>query len=184
MRRSFGLRFPSRETCSRVSALFSPLHQTDKELSRLISLEQQRQRSTLTLIASENVASFAVRECLGSVLTNKYSEGRPFARHYAGNGVIDQIEMLCQWRALDAFGLSPMTWGVNVQPLSGAPANWAVYVHKRRMGRGGQKTNVFRRYMGLLKSRDCIMGLDFSHGGHLTHGSAFSATSSFYESVP
>ena len=75
----------------------------------------------LELIASENFTSRAVMECLGSCMTNKYSEGMPGARYYGGNEFIDQAETLCQDRALEVFGLDPAEWGVNVQPLSGAP---------------------------------------------------------------
>merc|ERR1719379_3180768 len=90
-------------------------------------------------------------ECLGSACTNKYAEGQPSARYYGGAGVIDKIERLCQSRALEAYRLSADQWGVNVQPYSGSPANFAVYT-------------------GLLKPHDRIMGLDLPSGGHLTHG--------------
>jgi glycine hydroxymethyltransferase len=78
----------------------------------------------LELIASENFTSSAVMEALGSCMTNKYSEGRPNARYYGGNEYIDQAEQLCEKRALDLFKLDPNEWGVNVQPLSGSPANF------------------------------------------------------------
>ena len=81
----------------------------------------------MELIASENFTSKAVFECLGSALTNKYWEGLPHARYYGGNEIVDQIEILCQERALKAYGLNPDEWGVNVQPYSGSPANFAVY---------------------------------------------------------
>lgn len=90
-------------------------------------------------------------EALGSCLTNKYSEGYPGKRYYGGNQYIDQVETLCQKRALEAFRANPEEWGVNVQPLSGSPANFAVYT--ALLGPGGK-----------------LMGLSLTHGGHLTHG--------------
>lgn len=102
------------------------LKETDPELVALMEREKARQRSSLVLIASENFTSRAVLEALGSVLSNKYSEGYPGARYYGGNENIDQIESLCQKRALEAFDLDPSQWGVNVQSLSGSPANFQV----------------------------------------------------------
>ena len=153
-----------------------PLEQHDPELFDLIEHEKHRQWSGLELIASENFTSRAVIECLGSCLTNKYSEGYPGKRYYGGMEFIDQIENMCRERALAAYGLNPEEWGVNVQPYSGSPANFAVYT-------------------ALLNPHDRIMGLDLPSGGHLTHGfytfnkaektrKWVSATSLFFESLP
>ena len=102
------------------------LSTSDPELTKLIEQEKARQRSSLVLIASENFTSRAVLDALGSVLSNKYSEGYPGARYYGGNENIDQVEQLCQRRALELFDLDPAEWGVNVQSLSGSPANFQV----------------------------------------------------------
>lgn len=104
------------------------LLETDPELCTLIEQEKARQRSSLVLIASENFTSKAVLDGLGSVLSNKYSEGYPGARYYGGNENIDQVELMCQQRALAAFQLDPAEWGVNVQSLSGSPANFQVCI--------------------------------------------------------
>lgn len=104
------------------------LAETDTELYDLIEQEKARQRNSLVLIASENFTSKAVLNTLGSVLSNKYSEGYPGARYYGGNENIDQVELLCQKRALEAFHLDPEEWGVNVQTLSGSPANFQVCI--------------------------------------------------------
>lgn len=113
--------------------------------------EIQRQRESIILIASENVTSRAVFDALGSPMSNKYSEGYPGARYYGGNQHIDQIETLCQNRALSAFHLDPKKWGVNVQCLSGSPANLQVY-------------------QAIMPPHGRLMGLDLPHGGHLSHG--------------
>jgi len=120
-------RIASRSFASSVgSDLNKSLVDTDPELTQLIEQEKARQRNSLVLIASENFTSKAVLDALGSVLSNKYSEGYPGARYYGGNENIDQVELMCQRRALEVFGLDPEEWGVNVQSLSGSPANFQV----------------------------------------------------------
>ncbi len=130
-------------------------------MSRLIDEEVKRQQEGLTLIPSENHSSKAVLEALGSILTDKYSEGYPGKRYYAGNEVMDKIEVETVERAKKLFGVPH----ANVQPYSGSPANLAVYLATCNPG-------------------DTIMGLDLLSGGHLTHGWKVSATSMFWKSVP
>jgi glycine hydroxymethyltransferase len=120
----------------------------DELVFDLIRQEEERQRNGLELIASENFTSAAVREAVGSVLTNKYAEGYPGKRWYGGCEIVDQIETLAIERAKQLFGTA---WA-NVQPHSGSSANIAVYA-------------------ALLKPGDTVLGMDLSHGGHLTHGS-------------
>ena len=121
--RRSGLRFVA---SSAGADLNKSLQDQDPELCTLIEQEKARQRNSLVLIASENFTSRAVLDALGSVLSNKYSEGYPGARYYGGNENIDQVELLCQKRALEVFNLDPQEWGVNVQSLSGSPANFQV----------------------------------------------------------
>lgn len=123
------------------------LRRQDPDLASYIEQELDRQRHNLELIPSENFVSPAVLEALGSICTNKYSEGYPGKRYYGGNQWIDKIEQLAIDRAKQIFGAEH----VNVQPLSGAPANLAAYV-------------------ALLQPGDTVLGMDLSHGGHLTHG--------------
>ena len=123
------------------------LKQTDPELAKCIQGELGRQRNNLELIPSENFVSPSVLEALGSIMTNKYSEGYPGKRYYGGQEWVDQIEQMAIDRAKELFQAEH----VNVQPLSGAPANLAVYA-------------------ALLEPGDTVLGMDLSHGGHLTHG--------------
>ncbi|KAI1464906.1 serine hydroxymethyltransferase [Daldinia caldariorum] len=143
---------------------------SDPEVAEIMKKEIQRQRESIILIASENVTSRAVFDALGSPMSNKYSEGYPGARYYGGNQHIDQVELLCQKRALQTFHLDPEQWGVNVQCLSGSPANLQVY--QAIMPPGGR-----------------LMGLDLPHGGHLSHGyqtpsRKISAVSTYFETMP
>ncbi len=139
----------------------SQLKNTDPKIYELIKQEEVRQREVLEMIPSENYTSAAVMEALGSVLTNKYSEGYPRKRYYQGNHVVDSVETLAQDRAKALFGVPY----VNVQPYSGSPANAEIY-------------------LALLEPlQDKIMGLSLASGGHLTHGSAVSFSGKYFKTV-
>ena len=98
----------------------------DLEVADIIKSEYNRQKDGLELIASENFTSQNVLDAVGSIMTNKYSEGQPGKRYYGGNEHIDEMELLCKKRALELYNLNPDEWSVNVQPYSGSPANFAV----------------------------------------------------------
>jgi len=145
---------------STAAATNRPLAASDPAIAALIGKELQRQQTHLELIASENFASQAVMEAQGSVLTNKYAEGLPSKRYYGGCEHVDAIEELAIERAKELFGAA---WA-NVQPHSGAQANFAVF-------------------LALLKPGDTIMGMDLSHGGHLTHGSPVNVSGKWFNVV-
>lgn len=137
---------------------------TDKEVQKLIRLEEKRQKSVINLIASENYVSRDVLRVLSSIFTNKYAEGYPGKRYYGGNEIVDKIENLTQKRALELFGLSSKNWHVNVQPYSGSPANFSVYY-------------------ALIPPNGKIMGMELSMGGHLTHGHKVSASGALWKQI-
>jgi glycine hydroxymethyltransferase len=136
----------------------------DKQIEKLIKAEEKRQKSVINLIASENYVSNDVLKALGSKLTNKYAEGYPGRRYYGGNEIIDKVENLCIERALKLFKLKKENWHVNVQPLSGSPANFALY-------------------SALVPVGGKIMGMKLTAGGHLTHGHPLSMTGKLWKSV-
>ncbi len=140
---------------------YKRIKKQDKEIYAAIQSEKKRQETGLELIPSENYTSHAVMEAMGSILTNKYSEGYANKRYYGGNEFIDKVELLAIERAKKLFGVVH----ANVQPYSGSPANLAVYLATCQPG-------------------DVIMGLNLPDGGHLTHGWKVSATAIFYKSVP
>jgi glycine hydroxymethyltransferase len=137
----------------------------DKKIEGLIKNETKRQKNVINLIPSENYVSQDVLTALGSILDNKYAEGYPHARYYGGQRYIDELEILCQDRALKLFKLKKDLWHVNVQPLSGSPANLAVY-------------------LALVQKGGKVMGLPLSSGGHLTHGQKVSITGKVWEQIP
>ncbi len=136
------------------------IKQTDKEVAQYIEQELKRQQTTIELIASENFTSKAVMAACGSVLTNKYAEGKPYKRYYNGCENVDKIEELAQERAKKLFNAEH----ANVQPHSGAQANMAVFLYA-------------------LKPGDTVMGMDLSNGGHLTHGSPVNFSGLYFNVV-
>ena len=141
-------------------ASIETIRQNDPEVARILASEARRQRDGLELIASENYTSRAVLEAQGSLLTNKYAEGYPGNRYYGGCEFVDQAENLARQRACELFGAAY----ANVQPHSGTQANMAVY-------------------FTFLKPGDTVLGMDLSHGGHLTHGSPVNFSGQLYRFV-
>lgn len=137
------------------------IEKEDKVIFDIIKKEEQRQKFEIELIASENYVTPAVMEAMGSILTNKYSEGYPGKRYYGGNEVIDEAETLAINRAKELFGAEH----VNVQPLSGSPANLAVYI-------------------GLLNPGDKVLGFSLDQGGHLSHGHPLNFSGKLYTIIP
>ena len=133
------------------------VREVDSDVAKYIDEELNRQQTTIELIASENFTSEAVMEACGSVLTNKYAEGKPHKRYYNGCEVIDKIEELAQKRACELFGMAH----ANVQPHSGAQANMAVF-------------------FALLKPGDSVLSMDLSNGGHLSHGSPVNFSGTYF----
>jgi glycine hydroxymethyltransferase len=152
----------------------------DTQIKKLIEAEKKRQKKVINLIASENYVSKDVLEALGSELTNKYAEGYAGKRYYGGNEIVDKIESLCIERALKLFKLDPKEWHVNVQPLSGSPANLAVYTallsNPQTMAKDSKE--------GAVAVPSKIMAMSLDHGGHLTHGHKVSATGKFWTQIP
>src|SRR4051812_41042321 len=136
------------------------LTEVDPQLAAILRDEEDRQRNTLALIASENYASVAVRQASGSILTNKYSEGYPGKRYYAGNQWVDSAETLAIERAKQLFGADH----ANVQPHAGSQANMAAYY-------------------ALLSPGDTVLAMELAQGGHLTHGASFNFSGKTYRFV-
>jgi glycine hydroxymethyltransferase len=141
---------------------YSNLQTEDPELYKWLEAEMIRQKDGLEMIPSENYVSPAVLEAMGSILTNKYAEGYPGKRYYGGCVNVDEVERICQERALKLFGAEG--YGVNVQPYSGSPANSEVY-------------------LALLNFGDTVMSLSLNHGGHITHGLPLSFSGKAYKFV-
>ena len=140
---------------------FDNIKKTDSEIATAIKREIARQQDNIELIASENFVSYAVMEAVGSHLTNKYAEGYPSKRYYGGCAEVDVVENLARERAKQLYGAEH----VNVQPHSGSQANMGVY-------------------FAVLKPGDTILGMNLSHGGHLTHGSPVNISGTYFNIVP
>lgn len=150
----------NKETCMTfLSAKRAILELSDPEIAALLAAESRRLTNGLELIASENVASPAVMAALSSVLSNKYAEGYPGKRYYGGCEIVDSVEVIAKQRLLQIYGAD----NANVQPHSGSQANQAVF-------------------LAVLKPGDTILGMDLSHGGHLTHGSPVNLSGQYYKS--
>jgi glycine hydroxymethyltransferase len=143
-----------------ANAHFRPLSEVDPEIYAIIQREEDRQEHNIELIASENIASIAVREAMSSVLTDKYAEGYPGKRYYGGCQVVDDAESIAIERVKQIYGAEH----ANVQPHSGAQANMSVY-------------------FALLKPGDVLMGMNLAHGGHLTHGDPVNFSGRYYNIV-
>lgn len=141
--------------------MYETVARTDAEVFSVLTNEYQRQRDKLELIASENFTSLAVMEAQGSILTNKYAEGYPGKRYYGGCEWVDVVEDLARDRVKQLFGAEY----ANVQPHSGSGANMGVY-------------------FTYLQPGDTVLGMDLSHGGHLTHGSPVNFSGIFYNFIP
>ena len=136
------------------------IQETDNQIYELMKKEEERQKTSLEMIPSENHTTPAIREALGSLLTDKYAEGYPGKRYYAGLEFYDQIEDICRERVKQLFGVVH----ANVQPYSGSPANQAVYV-------------------AVCEPGETVMGMSLTHGGHLTHGWKVNFSAKFFNSV-
>src|SRR5262245_27460455 len=144
-----------------MNPINTPLKDFDPEIYAAIKNEERRQATGLELIASENFTYRAVLEATGSVFTNKYAEGYPRSRYYGGCEFVDVVESLAIERAKKLFGAEH----ANVQPHSGSQANMSVY-------------------LTVLKPGDTVMGMNLSHGGHLTHGHPLNFSGRYYKFVP
>ncbi len=139
------------------------INKTSPEVAKILEKEMNRQDNTVELIASENYVSDAIKAACGSVFTNKYAEGKPYARYYGGCDNVDELESYCQKKWLEVFGVTD-TYHVNVQPHSGSQANMAAY-------------------MAVLNPGDTILSMSLDNGGHLSHGSKVNFSGKLYNIV-